>query len=724
MKRYLLLAPLLLILVACPGTGGSGGGNRAACVKYPSADFPQDSFGDSRPVAGVAGTTSPEGTRRLVTDLEQEGPTAGRMSIDNCSLRMPPLFEPSFGRMGVAYPSVPRQNGKVIHFRLTAGDVQEENSLVFGGFDSPNPTTPMVGSNAILLRNFGQQGGTFDFGSKTGAMESGLPQFQTQLDGYVILRERGAVYVVDGLAGGYYGVPPKASVIGLDQSLTSPELYPGVHSANQVYAHRIHHFQVRDVAAWQNWYATAHAADRLTNGPPGTAEKGGTWTTTGNFGSSANGVTADAGGAMAMLDPGAPSQVLGLTVTTGNDPQGVGIIFRANKNGGVYTDYYELFISSTKAELVRVSGGIPTEITATTEPERLLPKNATVYLQLIDSGPKDTRFSAGGRIRVLMNEKEVLSAEAPIAHFTNADNNNSANFTGVGFRIAPGSAGGTAVSYFEAHPRTITLPSELLLPEQEAPLEDTGSVVVASDDFSGGYANLAGRKTPVGGLTWEKKASRNENEYLVVDGAGHVTVFPRAQDSSRSSLLLYGLPWPSQYRNFASLEATIIPAGEGVLREEGATLGVGQRVCSGFDETSPSKNNRLRAGLFLWQDRENYILLRGFMDNSQSDASEVEWQVPERPDYAPVVRRTNLGVRWCHGLPTTLRLSFDGERITLWVKGAVGKGDPDTQFEPVQTLRWSDLFPDRPTFAINMVGIYYSEDDTGARIDNFKALGR
>lgn len=721
----MLLAPLVLALAACPGTGGGGGGNRAACVKYPSASFPQDSFGDSRPVAGVKGTTSPEGTPRLVTDVEQEGPTIGRMSIDNCSLRMPPLFEPSFGRMGVAYPPVPRQNGKVIHFRLTAGDVQAENSLVFGGFDSPNPTTPMVGSNAILLRNFGRQSGTFDFGSKTGAMESGLPQFQTQFDGYVILRERGAVYVVDGLAGGYYAAPPQASVIGLDQSLTSPELYPGVHSANQVDPHRIHHFQVRDIPEWQNWYATAHAADRLISSTPGTAEKGGTWTTTGSFAPTPNGVTADASGAMAILDPGAPSQVLGLTVTTGNDPQDVGIIFRARKDGsGAYTDYYELFISSTGLKLTRVSGATSTSIIDDNNPERLLPKNATVHLQLIDSGPKDTRFSAGGRIRVLMNEKEVLSVEAPIAYFSNADNNNSANFTGVGFRIAPGTANSTAVSYFEAHPRTITLPSALLLPEEEAPLEDTGSVVVASDDFSGGYANLAGRKTPVGGLTWERKASRNENEYLVVDGAGHVTVFPRAQDSSRTNLLLYGLPWPSQYRNFASLEATIIPAGQGVLRKEDAVLGVGQRICSGFDEDSPSKNSRLRAGLFLWQDRENYILLRGFMDNSQSDASEVEWQVARRPDYAPVTRRTNLGVRWCHGLPTTLRLSFDGERITLWVKGAVGEGDPETKFEPVQTFRWSDLFPDRPTFAINMVGIYYSEDDTGARIDDFKASGR
>jgi hypothetical protein len=653
-----------------------------------------------------------------VTDLEQEGPTLGRMSIDNCSLRMPPLFEPSFGRMGVAYPAVDRQNGKVIHFRLTAGDVQEENSLVFGGFDSPNPTNPLVGSNAILLRNFAQQSGTFDFGSKTGAMESGLPQFQTQLDAYVILRERGAVYVVDGLAGGYYDAPPRASVIGLDQSLTSPKLYPGVHSANQVYTHRIHHFQVRDIPQWQHWYATAHAADRLTGGLPTVAEVGGSWTTTGNFSSTPNGVSADAAGAVAILDPGAPSRVLGLTVTTGNDPQGVGIIFRARQSGGVYTDYYELSISSTAAKLVRVSGGSPIEITTTSELS--LPKNATTHLQVIDSGPKDTRFSPGGRILLLMNEKEVLNVEAPLANFSIEENNASAGFTGVGFRIEAGSAGGTAVSYFEAHPRTITLPSELLLPEQEAPLEDTGSVVVAADDFSGGYANLAGRKTPVGGLSWEKKASRNENEYLVTDGTGHVSAFP----GNRSSLLLYGLPWPSRYRNFASLEATIIPAGEGVLRPEGATLGPGQRQCSGFDEDSPSKNNRLRAGLFLWQDRENYILLRGFMDNSQSDASEVEWQVPERPDYAPVVRRTNLGVRWCHGNPTSLRLSFDGERITLWVKGAVGEGDPDTRFEPVQTLRWSDLFPDRPSFAITMVGIYYSEDDTGAKIDDFKAMGR
>lgn len=725
MKRSIWLTPLVLVLAACPGPGPA----KVACKPYPAANFPQDSYSDSRPVGGVRGTSSPEGTPRLVTDEEQAGPAKGRMSIDNCSLRMPPLLNPAFGRMGVAYGPVDRQNGKVIHFRLTAGDVQEENSLTFGGFNSANPATPLVGSNAMLLRNFNQQGGTFDLGSRSGAMETGLPQFQTQIDAYVILRERGAIYLVDGLAGGYYASLPSASVIGLDQSLTtdvSPQVYPGVHSASPADSHRIHHFQVRDIAAWQNWYATAHAADRLTGGGAlGTAEKGGTWAVTGNLSSTADGATADAGGALAFLDPGAPSQVLGLTVKTGSNPQGVGLIFRANKDGsGVYTSYYELFISTTEYELVRVSGATRTRIAFGNTASQLLPKNATAYLQVIDSGPKDTRFSAGGRIRFLLDDKELLSIDAPATDFSNDDNNASAGFTGVGFRIAPGSAGGTAVSYFEAHPRTITLPAELLLREEEAPLEDTGNVVVASDDFSGEFRELAGRKTPVGGLVWEKKASRNPEEYLAVDGNGYVTAFPTSLNGSRGNFLLYGLPWPSQYRNFASLEATIVPPGSGVLRREGEVLGVGQQTCSGFDADNPSRKHRLRAGLLLWQDKDNYVLLRGFMDESQSDASEVEWQVPSRPDFAPVVRRTNLNVRWCHGQPTTLRLSTDGDHITLWVKGVVGVGDPDTKFEPVQTFRWTDLFPDRPPLSINMVGLYFSEDDTGARIDSFKASAR
>ncbi|MER3443303.1 MAG: hypothetical protein C4333_03930 [Meiothermus sp.] len=691
------------------------------CRPYPKANYPQDSFGTPLKPGEVGGSSSPEGTPRLVLDKGR-----ARMAVDHCALRMPEARSPRFGQVGLAYPKMKRQNGRVVHFRLLPGDIQQPNGVVVGAFPEAHPADPLKGANAVALDNFDSLAGTFNLGFREGTRPTLLPQFQTPLDVYVLLREQGAVYLVDGLKGGYYAAPPSASVLGLDQTLSFGEFYPGAHSSSTLHAHRLEHFQVRDVAAWSRWYGTAHAADRLTGGGAlGTAEKGGAWTVTGNLSSTADGATADAGGALAVLDPGAPSQVLGLTVKTGADPQGVGLIFRAKKNGGgVYTDYYELFISTTGYELVRVSGATRTRINFGNTAGQLLPKNATVHLQVIDSGPKDTRFSAGGRIRFFLDDKELLSIDAPANNFSNDDNNASAGFTGVGFRIAPGSAGGTAVSYFEAHPRTITLPAELLLREEEAPLEDTGNVVVAFDDFSGEFRELAGRKTPVGGLVWEKKASRNPEEYLAVDGNGYVTAFPTSLNGSRGNFLLYGLPWPSQYKNFASLEATIVPPGSGVLRREGEVLGVGQQTCSGFDADNPSRKHRLRAGLLLWQDKNNYVLLRGFIDESQSDASEVEWQVPSRPDYAPVVRRTNLNVRWCHGQPTTLRLSTDGDRITLWVKGAVGVGDPDTKFEPVQTFRWTDLFPDRPPLSINLVGLYFSEDDTGARVDSFKASAR
>jgi hypothetical protein len=686
---------ILLALLAI-GFGETPGASPQECVPYPRANYPQDSFGVALKPGQVGGSSSPEGTPRRVLD---KGKT--RMAVDHCALRMPEVSAPRFGQVGLSYPRMQRQNGRVVHFRVRPGDIQQPNGLVLGAFKEPGPANPLEGANAVALDNFDNQTGTFNIGFKDGMLPTLLPQFQTPLDVYVLLREQGAVYVVDGLAGGYYAAPPQASIIGLDQSLGFAEFYPAAHSSSPLHEHRLEHFQVRDIPQWQNWYATAHAADRLT-GAGGTAlgqaEKGGSWRVRGNLRRGAEGTRSDARGGMALLEPGAPSGMLGLTLRTGARPQGVALVFRARS----MQDYYAFVVSSQIAQVVRVKGGQSTPLQQTQAPEFLLGKNATHYLQVLDTGRQNGPFDKGGKIRLYLDGRVVfVLGDDPRAspEFDNAD----ADAGGVGFEIGEGVAGGTVLSHFEAHPREIALPAELRLPEPF--FEERGDVVVASDRFDGAAGKLEARHTPVGGLAWEKRAPQAQGEEVVLLGNGQVQPTPLEK---RSDYLLYGLRWPQGYRHFASLEATLTPPGQkGRYDLEGD--------CTGYNEAN--REERLRAGFFFWQDAQHYLIVRAFMDDSQSNASELEWQAPVG-GVLDVIRRVNLGPRLCHGNPFHLRVSFDGDWAVAWVRAP---GSP--REEPVQSFRWSDVFPDQPPLKLNMVGLLFSEEDSGTRLDSFTAWG-
>jgi hypothetical protein len=687
---------LLALLTLAIGFGETPVASPQGCVPYPKANYPQDSFGAPLKPGQVRGSSSPEGTPRLVLD---NGKT--RMSVDHCALRMPETSAPRFGQVGLAYPRMQRKNGRVIHFRVRPGDIQQTNGLVLGAFKEPNPANPLERANAVALDNFDNQTGTFNIGFKDAMLPTLLPQFQTPLDVYVLLREQGAVYLVDGLVGGHYAAPPRASVIGLDQSLDFAEFYPAAHSSSPLLEHRLEHFQVRDVAAWSRWYGTAHAADRLigaSGAALGQAEKGGSWRVMGNLRRGVEGVHSDAKGGMALLDPGAPSQVLGLTLRTGTRPQGVALIFRARS----MQDHYAFMISSEIAQVVRVKGGQATPLQQTQAPEFLLGKNTTHYLQVLDTGPREGPFDKGGKIRLYLDGRLVFVLGDDPKVNPEFDNAN-ADASGVGFEIGEGVAWGTVLSRFEAHPRTIALPAELRLPEPF--FEERGDVVVASDRFDGAAGRLEARRTPVGGLSWEKRAPEVQGEEVVLLGNGQVQPTPREK---RSDYLLYGLRWPQGYRHFASLEATLTPPGQkGRYDLEGN--------CTGYGEAN--REERLRAGFFFWQDAQHYLIVRAFIDDSQSNASELEWQAPVG-GVLEVIRRVNLGPRLCHGNPFHLRVSFDGDWALAWVRAP---GSP--REEAVQSFRWSDAFPDQPPLKIHMVGLLFSEEDSGTRLDSFTAWG-
>lgn len=666
------------------------------CRPYPKANYPQDSFGTPLKPGEVGGSSSPEGTPRLALDKGR-----AKMAVDHCALRMPEAGAPRFGQVGLAYPKMKRQNGRVVHFRLLPGDIQQPNGVVVGAFPEAHPADPLKGANAVALDNFDSLAGTFNLGFREGTRPTLLPQFQTPLDVYVLLREQGAVYLVDGLKGGYYAAPPSASVLGLDQTLSFGEFYPGAHSSSTLHAHRLEHFQVRDVAAWSRWYGTAHAADRLTGASTaelGQAEKGGRWQVRGNLKRGAQGTRADAKGGMALLDPGAPSGVLGLRVKTGARPQGVALIFRARSP----RDYYAFVVSSEIAQAVRVRGTEAVPLQQTQAAEFLLRKNATHHLQVIDTGSQVGPFDKGGKIRLYLDgQLAFVLGDDPQSspEFDNAD----AEAGGAGFEIGEGVAGGTVLSRFEAHPREVALPDELRLPEPF--FEERGDVVVASDRFDGAAGPLEARRTPVGGLAWEKRSPPDPKASLTLLGNGQVQPAPL---EGRGDYLLYGLRWPEGYRHFASLEATLTPPGQkGRYDREGN--------CTGY--TQANREKRLRAGFFFWQDAEHYLIARAFMDDSQSNASEIEWQAPVGGTL-DVIRRVNLGPRLCHGNPFHLRVSFDGDWAVAWVRAP---GSPLE--EPVQAFRWSDAFPQQPPLKIQMVGLVFSEEDSGTRLDSFTAWG-
>jgi hypothetical protein len=599
-------------------------------MAFDQGEGPVRLFGDSfaRPVkvGQVDQSQSPEGATRLVTDLE------GKVLVDHLALRMRPLQAPGYGRASLAYGPYERSNGRVLHFRVLVGDWQQEpDSLALGVFAQPNPSNPLVGSNALVFKNNGPLCGTIAYGAQEGMLESELQHFQTEMDAYVVLREQGAVYMLGGLPGGPMAASPKATPVGLDQSQTFKEVFATLTSRGQGYDHRLRYAQLVDVPAWGNWYATAHAADSLTGrGTLGTASIGGEWQLSGSLSRGPDGAFShDGSAASAILEPKAPSQLVAAKIITAEQPQTVQFYFRRKGDS-----YWMVQLEENRVVLVKVQDGKAEEVEQTGG--KRLEANHTHQVQVLDTGDSFRVFVDGAG--VFYRRSNSLAAQ-----------------TEIGFGLEDGPASGSSVQYLEAHPREVMLPQLLQLPPV---FQTRGNKVVAGDDFAGPAGPLSGRKTPSGGLVWKQSLGK---EPLVLGGNGLAEV-----RGAPSDFVLYGLPWPDS--KFADLEATLIPPG-----------------------TAYDQGQTMFAGVYFKQDHNTMLLVRARINDDQTDNAEYEWLLMRRGQ-VEVNRRVALGERIKHGKPMLMRVSTNGEDIVGWLDGVpvqtfrwgdVYPGDPPLQIREV-----------------------------------------
>jgi len=153
---------------------------------------------------------------------------------------------------------------------------------------------------------------------------------------------------------------------------------------------------------------------------------------------------------------------------------------------------------------------------------------------------------------------------------------------------------------------------------------------------------------------------------------------------------VYTIPWDDP--GFADLEVTITPPG-----------------------TAQGQREQGRAGLILWQDEDNYIIVNIWVADSYDGSSISSFFHLEGFEDLYDAIWTNVGrrVRW--GSPSRLRVVCDGSQYCVLVDG-----------EPVLYRAVKDVYPNYPVpFRIHRVGLVANWEwgnDTGSVFREF--IGR
>lgn len=242
-------------------------------------------------------------------------------------------------------------------------------------------------------------------------------------------------------------------------------------------------------------------------------------------------------------------------------------------------------------------------------------------------------------------------------------------------------------------PRIDVFPRRIAVPDSLAvcpPLVRRGASPVVTERFSAVCADLEGRLA-AGGGPWRRLVG---NGRIGSDGSGAlVSAGPEDPAPGRT---LYGIDWPDPA--FADLEAVIVPPP---LTDRGGA--------------------NSRAGVVFWQDPANYVVCNLWLNGGDRSMPELYGSVScffYRNGFEDVYDAvwTNVGGRLRHGVPATLRVACDSRRFTAWLDGS-----------PVLHRAFADVYAAFPTLAIRHVGIGVNWEwgaDTGSRFLSFTARRR
>ena len=413
-------------------------------------------------------------------------------------------------------------------------------NLAVGWFDAEAPVDATKSGDAFVVRGAGPLNGELNVCVSDRLMPviPSLPNVPVYY--FLLLRGKGCAYYIashDHVAG--TGAYPTIRPIAIDAASTSASVFPGVHQAMvgeagfsaETVLYGVH---VAAYSGLDNWYGTAHAADRLV-GDGSLAEResetGIGWRVLlGGPRRAAGGARIADGHALAWLVPEQPSGLIHAVATMPDGKGAAGIVWRATE----LSSYVSLSVSAEGFELATVAGG-----------ERRVLRSGSI-------GDIDVRQPMALQVRDDGNEIDASVNGCPIVRY-GASSDLPASGLGVGFVLDARGGGDPRIGDFEAHPRLVQLAPALPL---AVPWARDGEIPVVADKFAARRDDLDGYASP-NGVRWTRIMGQCR---FALPGDGGVAVMA-TPDRPAANRTAYCVDWPDP--DFADVATVIVPPGEG-----------------------------------------------------------------------------------------------------------------------------------------------------------------
>jgi hypothetical protein len=376
-----------------------------------------DAFNDSCPSGAVIGTTAPNGSPRLVRDVE------GQIGISDQALRLAPLITPGWGRQGIAYGPFRREAGLTLAVSITNGHNTSQGTkipddfvrrlwrwargpgidpvlsrlarwisgprkrgafrrfrwwyrtsghrfnlpdfnenLALGWFPSETPHDPLRHGNAFIIHAaLGDNGEVWArVGDSCLAAFRGLQNVRVFY--VVVLRERGAAYYAAAAPGAYgLGSIPMLRPIGIDPFNSDEVLFAGVHQCalGQIgfrVETRVHGIHIERMSEFARRFGAAHGSDPMRG--EGAFEGGhgrGTWSTvSGCLERTCLGTISRSEASMAVMNPGAASGLIHAMCAVTQERGVAGLVWRYKDQ----SNFFVLEITTQRSIVARMLNGV------------------------------------------------------------------------------------------------------------------------------------------------------------------------------------------------------------------------------------------------------------------------------------------------------------------------------------------------------------------------------
>lgn len=678
-----------------------------------------DTFSDDRRTGRVIGTTAETGQIRRGIDREES------ISIDNGALRIRPLIQSGWGRVGLAYEPYQRQNGLAFavymlngHNTAQLGGLDEslrtrvarwiagseawtrgrraiqflksgrysrairqlqwwnalhrqaktlpelDENLAVGWFPVEVPAGPLSGGNALVMHATGPENGELWANIGNAPLKAIRSVQNLPIYYVVILRDRGAAYYAASVEGAN-GLPafPNMRPLAIDSTESGSVVYPGVHQS--VLGQKGFRLDTRVYGTRVEQLeelATWYGTAHAADRLRGNGFLAGSRSETGT-------VWSVHSGRFVRTDQGAQS-FEGQSLATVGASVPAGLIHVISEVG-----------AAGKVEM-----GVVWRFCDENNYWRLLVSDTGCRLSLREHGDwTDLCESTTHCLQPgISNSVQLLDDGGQMSFHLNGNLLFGTRFHDARLAASPdagliASAGDITLHSFEVHPRTVPLPEALRMGE---PWLRTGTEIVLEDPFEGPAGDLEGRKTPKGNKVWRRRIGTGT---MALSGEGAVQIQASAKRPNPGRTA-YMVDW--DFPGFADILVEITPPGQ-----------------------SPDDKEHGLCGLVFWQDDDNYITVNIWLHRSYGGASiSCFFHLDGFEDLYDAIW-SNVGKRIYYGVPSEMRIVFDGTQYIVFVND-----------EPVLYRKLSDVYPNCRNFTIRRVGLLANWEwgnDTGSVFRNF-----